>query len=125
MTPITANFTVEELACPHCQEMRIPIASVERLQRVRDRVGIPLNVTSGYRCPTHNAAVSATGTYGPHTVGAFDITISGPAAYALLKAAFAEGFTGIGINQKGGHRFVHLDDITDNPTLPRPAVWTY
>jgi hypothetical protein len=31
-------------------------------------------------------------------------------------------FTGIGIQQKGGARFIHLDDLTG---VGRPTVWSY
>jgi hypothetical protein len=32
------------------------------------------------------------------------------------------GFTGIGVQQKGSRRFIHLD-VLQNP--PRPNVWSY
>jgi hypothetical protein len=43
-------------------------------------------------------------------------------AYRLAKLAFDHGFTGIGINQKGGGRFIHVDDLAD---APRPTIWSY
>ena len=124
---VTKNFSRAELACTHCGEMHVPLASVQRLQRVRDRMGTPLKVSSGYRCPAHNVTVSTTGPGGPHTKAAFDIAISGPAAFLLLVHALAEGFTGIGVNQKGPHesRFIHLDDLADEEGRPRPTIWSY
>ena len=124
---MVANFTREELACKHCGLMEIPQASIDRLQRVRDRYGKPMKLSSGYRCPAHNAAVSGTGTTGPHTKGAFDVTVSGPEAFLLLTIALQEGFTGIGVSQKGPHekRFIHLDDLVDEPGQPRPTIWSY
>jgi uncharacterized protein YcbK (DUF882 family) len=61
-THYTANFTRRELACK-CG-CRVP-TGVDRnlaqlaqaLQRLRDLAGSPLIVTSGYRCPAHNARV--------------------------------------------------------------------
>lgn len=127
MTQLTANFTSGELACKHCGKMLVPQSSVERLQRVRDAMGVPLKITSGYRCPTHNEAVSESGPNGPHTKGAFDIQISGPAAFKLVCIALKEGFTGIGFSQKGPHdqRFIHLDDLPDATGQTRPTVWSY
>ena len=124
---LTKNFTVEELACKHCGQMRIPLPSIERLQRLRDRSGQPLRLSSAYRCPEHNAAVSSTGRNGPHTKAAFDVLTSGPEAYQIVALALLEGFTGIGVNQKGPHaaRFIHLDDLPDAEGQPRPTIWSY
>ena len=127
MTQITKNFSREELACKHCGKMEIPLASIERLQRVRDRVGHYLKISSGYRCPEHNNAVSKTGRTGPHTKAAFDVLCYGDEAYHVIQAAQTEGFTGIGVNQKGlqEQRFIHLDDLTDAEGTPRPHAWSY
>ena len=127
MTQITKNFSQEELACRHCGKMEIPLASIERLQRVRDRVGHVLKISSGYRCPEHNNAVSKTGRTGPHTKAAFDVLCYGDEAYHVIQAAQAEGFTGIGVSQTGPQekRFIHLDDLEDAEGIPRPHVWGY
>lgn len=45
-----------------------------------------------------------------------------PHAEVLL---FQYGFTGIGINQKGGNRFIHLDDCGPTTGRPRPTMWSY
>lgn len=100
---------------------------VFRLDDLRERFGKPLVVTSGYRCPSHNAAVSTTGRSGPHTWGqAVDIAIHGRDAYALIRLAIAKGFTGIGVKQHGPHgrRFLHLDTLADL-NGPRPWIWSY
>lgn len=34
-------------------------------------------------------------------------------------------FTGIGIQQKGGDRYIHLDNLPNAPGQPRPTVWSY
>ena len=127
MTQLSKNFSREELACKHCGKMEIPLASIERLQRVRDRVGHFLKVSSGYRCPEHNNAVSKTGRAGPHTKAAFDVLCYGDEAYRVIQAAQAEGFTGIGVHQKGPieQRFIHLDALDDIQESPRPWIWSY
>ena len=127
MVAVSKNFTFDELKCKHCGKMHIPQSSIDRLQRVRDRVGHVLKVSSGYRCPEHNNVVSSTGRTGPHTVAAFDIAVHGPEAFHVLVAALAEGFVGIGVNQKGPleQRFIHLDDLPDADGRPRPGVWSY
>ncbi len=97
---------------------------MKSLESLRTIYGQPMKVTSAYRCPRHNAAVSSTGATGPHTTGcAVDVSIAGEAAYKLVALAVTMGFTGIGIKQSGPWpgRFIHLDTLTDN----RPRIWSY
>lgn len=84
-------------------------------------------ITSAYRCPKHNEDVSHTGATGPHTTGfAIDFGVDRRDAFELLTAALSMGvFTGIGINQKGDHRFIHLDTLPYAPGRPRPTIWSY
>jgi uncharacterized protein YcbK (DUF882 family) len=95
-----------------------------KIVQLRRQLGFPFVVTSAYRCPHHNARVSSTGSAGPHTTGrAIDIAVQGKQALDLLHAALeSRQFTGIGVNQKGAGRFLHLDDLVQPG---RPAIWTY
>lgn len=98
---------------------------IARLDALRDAVNAPLVISSGYRSPQYNKAVSSTGDNGPHTTGrAVDIQCRGAVAHRVLLRAPALGFTGIGVSQKGGSRFIHLDDL-EAPQYPRPTVWSY
>lgn len=86
----------------------------------------PLTVSSGYRCPGHNQRVSTSGPRGPHTTGqAADLLVDRKNAHRLLGLAMAMGFTGVGVKQHGGSRFLHLDTLPDAPGQPRPTVWSY
>ena len=116
------NFSEAEFKCKHCGKVDMSADFMFRLQRLRNEYGKPMVVSSGYRCPQHpNEAKKAQP--GVHAKGvAADIAIHGQDAYRLLKLAFAHGFTGIGVNQKGNGRFVHLDMMTEPP---RPNVWSY
>lgn len=117
------HFTMKEFSCRCCGQNHIEETFVDKLDELRDRVGFPLVVTSAYRCPSHNARVSSTGTTGPHTTGrAVDLAVDRGRAYEVLRVAFSMGFTGIGVNQRGSGRFIHLDDLMDGP---RPTVWSY
>jgi zinc D-Ala-D-Ala carboxypeptidase len=97
------------------------------LDELRHRCGFPFKISSGYRSPEYNAKVSSSGLTGAHTTGkACDIAVSQEQAYIVLKEASKMGvFTGIGINQKGNGRFIHLDTCTQEDNLPRPAIWSY
>ncbi len=106
-------------------QLRIETAFLDRLEELRRLFGHPMPVSSGYRTPAHNVAVSSTGPTGPHTTGrACDVAVSGALAFALVRLALDCGFTGIGVRQHGASRFVHLDDLRA-PAFPRPRIWSY
>lgn len=95
---------------------------VDMLDALREECGFPFPVTSGYRCPKHNQRVSSTGLDGPHTTGkAADIGVDRTKAVHVLQVALRMGFKGIGVNQKGSGRFVHLDVVE----RPDRTIWTY
>lgn len=116
------NFSREEMACKHTGRCKISPDLMDALQGLRSQLGVPLYVTSGYRDPSHPVE-RAKPVPGTHAQGlAADIACDGALAYRILAAAPACGFTGIGVSQKGGERFVHLDIWTGGP---RPNVWSY
>ena len=116
------RVTPTDIRCKHCGENRMALDFITKLDALRREVGFPLRVTSGYRCPVHNQNVSTTGPNGPHTTGrAVDFDVRGANALKLIHAALDAGFTGVGVQQKGTSRFIHLDDLTDG----RPMVWSY
>jgi len=119
-------FTVEELTCRcGCGQMKMNNEFMLKLVALRDLLGSSMPVSSGYRCPSHNAAVGDTGLNGPHTTGcAVDVAVSRERATALVRAALGLGFRGIGLKQHGpdAGRFVHLDTIQ---TRPAQIIWTY
>lgn len=119
------NFSEREMACRHCGRADMDPMFMRVLQALRDELGFPLVISSGYRCPEHNASVSTTGRDGPHTTGrAADIKIHGHRARLLI--AHAGFFSGIGVKQNGPHaqRFIHLDTLDGEDDL-RPWVWSY
>jgi len=116
------NFSADEFNCSHCGKNEMKADFMLRLQTLRSVYGKPMRVTSGYRCSEHPAEVKKTQP-GAHTSGcAVDISVDRADAHQLLKLAFAAGFTGIGVQQKGSGRFIHLDTL--DSTL-RPTVWSY
>jgi len=123
---MTPHFTTAELQCK-CGCGMLPAQDfMAKVETLRVRVGFPLPVTSAARCPKHNRAVSGTGDDGPHTTGrAIDFGISRQQAYIVMREALEMGFTGMGFQQKGNGRFLHLDDLQDAPGQPRPTVWSY
>lgn len=122
------NFSEVEMRCRcGCGRCDMDVIFMDRLQALREAFGTPLPVTSGFRCPYHNAEVSTTGANGPHTTGrAADIRIARGGAFRLLGLVTKQGgFSGIGLKQHGDSRFIHLDDLSAAPGRPRPTIWSY
>ena len=116
------NFKAEEFNCSHCGENKMTPEFMGKLQSLRNAYGKPMRVTSGYRCPKHPIEAKKAAP-GAHASGcACDIGVEGADAHRLLKFAMILGFTGIGVQQKGTGRFIHLDTLT---TGVRPTVWSY
>ena len=103
------NFQKAEFDCLHCGQNDMKPEFLEKLQLLRTMYGKPMVITSGYRCPQHPIEVAKSAP-GPHATGlACDIGVQGAEAHHLLKLSLDEGFKGIGIQQKGSGRFLHLD----------------
>lgn len=121
MNWIWPNFSEKEMACSCCGRAEVDIAFMDKLQGLRDLVGKPLPVNSGYRCLKYNKKIGG----GPaHPAGvAVDLGVQGELAHEMLTLALAMGFQGIGVKQKGRGRFIHLDMLEKG--APRPWVWSY
>jgi zinc D-Ala-D-Ala carboxypeptidase len=119
------NFKLEEFSCKHCGKNEINHKLIDKLQLLRDDLGFPLVISSGYRCSEHpiEAKKSKPGT---HAEGiAVDIAVSHEKALEVLYKGIAHGFKGIGVNQKGNGRFIHLDIGEMEDGRPRPHLWSY
>ena len=57
MATDTRNFKVSEFACHCCGENKIEQRVIDTCQMIRDEMGIPIHINSGYRCKQHNANV--------------------------------------------------------------------
>lgn len=104
---IRENFKLSEFQSPDTQEVKVDSRLLDKLQALRDRVGKPVIVTSGYRTPEHNKRIGgAKGSY--HMQGlAADIVIKGLTSREIAAIARDIGFTGIGVYPTRGH--CHVD----------------
>jgi len=105
---VERNFKAAEFYCHcgECQKQKIDSDLIALLQEFRDRVGVAVKISSGYRCPAHNATIpnAVKGSY--HTKGmAADIKVVGFTPAALAKIAEEVGFKGIGTY----HNRIHVD----------------
>ena len=107
------NFRPGEpgLACRCCGEFYLDPAAFDRLQELRGRLGRPIRINSGHRCPIHNARVGGA-PLSMHKRVAFDVSLVGLTPAALVAAARLSGFRGFGFYAT----FLHLD-------LGRPRTW--
>lgn len=124
------NFSEEEFKCKHSGECFMDEKTLEKAQKLRNLYGKPMRITSGYRSSNHPVEIKRkeSGRIGPHTTGkAFDTAVMGSEAHQFLKVAQEIGFTGIGVQQKGNKRFIHLDTIKKDEyeNIPRPWIWSY
>lgn len=104
---VSKDFSLYEFESPDTREVRLSQELVARLQRLRDLVGKPVQVLSGYRTPEHNATVRGVAA-SFHVQGlAADVTWEGFEIEAAVKLAEQAGFDGIGRYAKKG--FVHVD----------------
>jgi hypothetical protein len=101
------SFSPAEIACRGTGAIKINTEAMDKLQSLRNRLGKPLIVRSGYRSPSHNRAVGGAPA-SKHMLGtAFDIAISNHDPVAFAEAARAVGFLGFGFYPRSG--FIHVD----------------
>ena len=110
MGDLSKNFSRHEFACRCCDRAEINQRLVDALQELRDLAGLPVRVTSGYRCSEHNRAIGGA-TRSQHLLGtAADIVVIGmtPAEmYRLAEDIEAFHNGGIGVYPDKG--FIHVD----------------
>ena len=120
-------FKATEFMCSHTGIEKMDQNFIDKLNALREAYGKPMTVSSGFRDSTHPVeAMKKDPKGGAHVSGkAADILIEREEAFKMVSLAFMLNFTGIGINQKGGARFIHLDTIESSPVRPRPTIWSY
>jgi len=106
---LSEHFSREEFACHHCDQLPVDGISkelLEGLETLREAVGRPIHVTSGYRCPAHNYETGGVEN-SQHVQGcAADIWVDGYTAYELGSLC-REIFDGVGVYLE--QDFVHVD----------------
>tara|TARA_R110000824_G_scaffold382204_1_gene575337 strand:+ start:1464 stop:1838 length:375 start_codon:yes stop_codon:yes gene_type:complete len=121
----TANFSLKEFGCScGCGENKVNLGLLEALQEVRDSLGEPMKITSGYRCEAHNMAVGGVNTSSHLKGWAADLAVhSSSYAYDIMEALFeTKKFHRIGYGKMGGQLVLHVDiDINKTPRV----LWGY
>ena len=115
------HFVPQEFECPCCGRGadKMVRETVGALDSARDDAGFPLLVTSGYRCPDHNAEVGGVSSSSHMRGYAVDIACEGSRSrHKIVTALLNNGFNRIGI----GADFIHADR---DPSKPRNVMWIY
>ncbi|WP_093310502.1 YcbK family protein [Tindallia californiensis] len=111
---VSRNFLLREFECKDgSHQVAVKAELIEKLQRLRDLIGQPMIVTSGYRNQSHNAAVGGAAQSRHLTGEAADVRVAGMHPDEVAQLAAQVGFNGIGIY----NRFTHVD------IRPNPARW--
>ncbi len=103
---ISKNFKLKEFQCKDgSQLVKIDSELLQKLQQLRDLIGKPIMVNSGYRTPEYNKRVGgAKNSY--HMQGkAVDIKVNGLSISELKANALEVGFNGVGVYKN----FLHVD----------------
>jgi len=102
-----ANFSPEEIACRGDGKIRINEEALDKLQALRDQLGVPLIVHSAYRSPEYNRQVGGA-EHSMHLQGAaFDISMANHNPANFEAAARTVGFIGFGFYPR--QNFMHID----------------
>lgn len=57
MAKDTEHFKVKEFACKHCGKNETDQRVINMAEELRQKLGVPVRVNSGYRCEVHNKNV--------------------------------------------------------------------
>lgn len=114
---ISKNFKLSEFECTHPDHNHVQVDEVllEKLQKLRDYLGVPLIINSAYRCDERNRQVGGSRNSLHKEGKAVDISLRTiPIGINELEELAEEiGFDGIGKY----YTFIHLD------TRGYPARW--
>ena len=100
---LTEKFWLSEFACD--DQVDIDMRLVKELQKLRDFIGKPINITSGYRTPERNKRIGGS-SKSKHMEGiAADIYVDGMSTEELYYIVKHFNFNGIGIY----NYHVHVD----------------
>lgn len=109
-------FQPAEIACRGTGLVMLTPASIDalhRLDKLREAMGHPLLVNSGYRSPEHNRAVGGAKASNHMKGIAFDINMTNVDPRRFEAEAAKLGFNGIGLyppqKPSGARNFIHID----------------
>lgn len=110
---LSDHFTVGELSCRHCQLLFVTPQLLIMLEKLRSLARTPLDICSGYRCPTHNRRIGGA-SKSKHCLGmAVDVKVpekyrDNPVHFVdMVETAVSE--VGGGMHFYPSGMFIHMD----------------
>lgn len=101
------NFTPQEMACKGDGSLLVHGPSMDTLQRLRTKLGVPLVIHSAYRDRAYNARVGGAAGSLHLAARAYDVSMENHDPHEFEGAARAVGFTGFGFYP--AQNFMHID----------------
>jgi zinc D-Ala-D-Ala carboxypeptidase len=120
--PISSHFRSSEFECDcsyACGEQRVAKLLIDKLERIREHIGQPLIITSGYRCSRHQAELRSLGFQTAKTTSQHELGKAADVRCAHLTTLYPlceKEFKAIGMAKT----FLHLDLRDD-----KVRRWTY
>ena len=110
--PPKSYFTHDELACNHCNESKMDMDFIRKLNWARHLAAVPFQVTSGYRCPEHNENVGGAANSSHVRGNGIDLfPKDNHHRFRMVTALLTVGFQRIRIYSEKGH--IHVDEDAD------------
>lgn len=126
-TQLSTHFSTTEYTCHctnvSCKQQKIAKAVISRNESIRNALGAPVTIRSGYRCPAYQAMLAHMGLetakgVSQHTLGnASDISAQDMSALLALCERF---YTAIGVARS----FIHVDTRAPHAD-GTPRRWSY
>lgn len=119
MGDLSEHFNSGEFECPCCEKVHVDPRLISLLENARTLYHHPITISSGFRCPAHNAEVGGLPNSAHLTGEAADIICAFSAdRYQMIRIFISLGATRIGV----GKGFLHVDV---SRTLPQGVLWLY
>ncbi len=117
------HFTYREFVSPDTGEENMDYRMVHFLDIMRQILGFPLVITSGYRTPEYNAKIGGVAD-SAHLRGlAVDIKCVSSFTRWKIVNFVMNWYNGVEVRRAGiGDTFLHIDI---DSSLPNPVMWTY
>jgi len=110
-------FKTDEFTCPCCNKVIVSGYLIHLLNKIREGLGKPMTVNSGYRCKKHNKKVGGKDNSAHRRGTAADIECTNSHdRFIIKKLAYEAGFKRL----KPYPTFIHLDVDME---LPQEVMW--
>ena len=110
-------FKQSEFKCPCCGEIIVSAYLIHLLNIIREPLGKPMIINSGYRCKKYNKKVGGKESSAHLRGTAADIKCTNSTdRYSIVSLALASGFKRVGVY----NTFIHID-VDDE--LPKEVLW--